>query len=146
MGSEMCIRDSIKVLQTRKIPMLGKAIGKRARLPVTAPFYWSGNTWRNLQGNIESLETLLVDSGIADVANVKLLCTNCERPKIADQFQEARAEIEHAERALNNGDSDLAMQHLQNLHTILASIKSTFDTQIMARLKLHTGFNSGDGD
>lgn len=127
------------VILDRKIALL---IGDEARLR-SAPLWRSGQTLRMLDGNLESLRALVLDSGLASETSLE-----------NELFFEFRTIDSLMQRLLalpelsidNQQLTEEAESLLRTLQAVAGGIRYTLNDRFVAELGISAGFNSEDGD
>ena len=122
----------------KKLKALGKGLQLQGQLPKSAPFWRSGQTLNNLRANLQSIESLLIDSGMAKSSNAELALTF--------EFQNAVRMINAIEQSLAEQDVETAQERLHALGFILESLKTIVSDTVAVELGVVTGFNASDGD
>lgn len=122
----------------KKIKALSKGLQYQGQLPKSAPFWRSGQTLINLRINLQSIESLLINSGMASSADAE--------SSLLFEFQNAANMLNAIELSLAEKDVETARERLAALGFILESLKAIVSDTVAVKLGVVTGFNASDGD
>ena len=122
----------------KKLKALSRGLEYQGQLPKSAPFWRSGQTLNNLRVNLQSIESLLIDSGMANSAGAE--------SSLFFEFKNAANMLAAIKQSLAEQDVETAQERLAALGFILESLKAIVSDTVAVKLGVVTGFNASDGD
>lgn len=127
------------MIDVKLAPMLDSEPPRRG----SSPFRSSALTPVNLLGNLSSMRTLAIESGLAESAGLEA--------ELDFEFRIARNHLTEWSRSLPSGSwpnvlADDEASLLRALHSTLSSIRRTINERLAPSLGIRTGFNAEDGD
>ncbi|OED41737.1 hypothetical protein AB833_08930 [Chromatiales bacterium (ex Bugula neritina AB1)] len=140
-GSEFLVARKLEPLLPGDSSETSKSSGLRTMRKM--PFWKSENYLTNLRGNVEGIRALVIDSGLAERANIA--------DELTFEFKVAVGYIKSLDSisslVLENTSLDPDAQGLlAALASVLRSIQLSVSDRLASKLGVHAGFNSDDGD